>query len=225
MQFEYSSPNTKHEHEYYQGSMRWRSRRLAASRHQRKNLESKLSKALGMPVSKGDLWLLGLLIAGLTFIGMRHPETVVVYLITCLIALCAKMIADYTPAIGAVVGAHIKVHHVTASILLCTMVFSTIGMPAQALLFEAIETQVNEILTGAGSTIDPATITLVFTVLRIIVIFGFLVGGIFLVNQAMQGGDWKPIGNMMAIGVGFVLAIEVLSNLVLGAGGGGAGGT
>ncbi|MEL7039719.1 MAG: hypothetical protein AAFO04_29560, partial [Cyanobacteria bacterium J06592_8] len=59
----------------------------------------------------------------------------------------------------------------------------------------------------------PSTITLVFTVLRIIVIFGFLVGGIFLVNQAMQGGDWKPIGNMMAIGVGFVLAIEVLSRL------------
>lgn len=209
MQFEYSHPsNVELEHEHYQRSMYLHRRQ--------KSLESRLSKALGMPITKGDLWLLGLLIVGLTFIGLQDPAAVTVYLTTCLIALCSKMVADYSPKVAALVGVRVKVHHVAACILLLTMLFSSIGMPAQALLFESIEAKVNEILTGAGSTIDPATITLVFTVLRIIVIFGFLVGGIFLVNQAMQGGDWKPIGNMMAIGVGFVLAIEVLSRLVLG---------
>ncbi len=200
--------NAEQEHQYYQHSMYLHRRR--------QTLESRLSKALGMPIQKGDLGLLGLLMVGLTFIGLYDPAAVMVYLTTCLIAVCGKMVADYSPKVAALVGVRIKVHHVAACILLLTILISSMGMPAQALLFQSIEDKVNEILTGAGSTVDTATITTIFTVLRIIVIFGFLVGGIFLVNQAMQGGDWKPIGNMMAIGLGFVLAIEVLSRLVLG---------
>lgn len=179
-------------------------------------LESKLSKALGMSINKGDLLLLTFLIVGFTFIGLRNPSTLTVYLILCLVAHCTKMIVDYFPPLTKMIGVHIKAHHVAALILICTMVFSSIGMPAHALLFDSIEAKVNEILTGANSTVDAATVTLIFTVLRVIVILGILVGGIFLVSQAMQGGDWKPIGNMMAIGVGFVLAIEVLSQLILG---------
>ncbi|MEB3281228.1 MAG: hypothetical protein VKK42_20120 [Lyngbya sp.] len=200
--------NVEQEHQYSDRSMRLHRRQ--------KTLESKLSQALGMPIEKGDIWLLGFLIAGLTFIGFRDPGAVTVYLTACLIAISGKMVADYSPKVAALVGVRIKVHHVAACILLLTILVSSMGMPAQALLFQSIEDKVNEILTSAGSTVDAATVTTIFTVLRIIVIFGFLVGGIFLVNQAMQGGDWKPIGNMMAIGLGFVLAIEVLSRLVLG---------
>ncbi len=178
-------------------------------------LESKLSKALDMPIEQGDLWLLGFIIAGLVFIGIRNPATMTVYLIACLVAHSVKIMIDYCPRLGKMFGFKVRAHHVAALILICTMIFSSIGMPAHALLFDSIEAKVLEILTGAGSTVKPDTVKLIFTVLRVIVIFGILVGGIFLVNQAMQGGDWKPIGNMMAIGVGFVLAIEVLSQLIL----------
>ncbi|WP_202224238.1 hypothetical protein [Okeania sp. KiyG1] len=186
-------------------------------RRRPETLESKLSKALGMPIEKGDLWLLAFVIAGLTFIGIQNPAMMTVYLIVCLIAHSVKMMIDYFPPLGKLIGVRFKAHHVAALVLICCMIFSSIGMPAHALLFDAIEAKVNEILTGSGSTVDPATVTLIFTVLRVIVILGILVGGIFLVSQAMQGGDWKPIGNMMAIGVGFVLAIEVMTQLILGA--------
>lgn len=201
------------EQQYDNSSIRYR-RRSAT-------IESKLSKALGMSINKGDLLLLSFLIVGFVFIGLRHPSTLTVYLIVCLVAHCTKMMIDYFPPLARMIGVHIKARHVAALTLMCTMVFSSIGMPAHALLFDSIEAKVNEILTGANSTVDAATVTLIFTVLRVIVILGILVGGIFLVTQAMQGGDWKPIGNMMAIGVGFVLAIEVLSQLILGGGTGG----
>ncbi|NET13447.1 MAG: hypothetical protein F6K08_11600, partial [Okeania sp. SIO1H6] len=176
--------------------------RTEKNRCRPETLEAKLSKALDMPIEKGDLWLLGFIVVGLTFIGIRNPATITVYLIACLVAHSVKMMVDYCPRLGNFYGFKIRAHHVAALILLCTMIFSSIGMPAHALLFDTIEAKVNEILAGSGSTVAPATVTLIFTVLRVIVILGILVGGIFLVNQAMQGGDWKPIGNMMAIGVG-----------------------
>ncbi|NEO52557.1 MAG: hypothetical protein F6K54_05415 [Okeania sp. SIO3B5] len=185
-------------------------------RRRPETFESKLSKALGMQIEKGDLWLLAFVIAGFVFVGIQNPGMMTVYLFVCLIAHSVKMMIDYFPPLGKLIGVRFKAHHVAALVLICCMIFSSIGMPAHALLFDAIEAKVNEILTGSGSTVDPATVTLIFTVLRVIVILGILVGGIFLVSQAMQGGDWKPIGNMMAIGVGFVLAIEVMTQLILG---------
>ncbi len=185
------------------------------ARRRPETLESKLSKALDLPINKGDLLLLGFIITGLAFIGIRNPATMTVYLVACLVAHSVKMMVDYFPRLGKIFGFKVRAHHVAGLILICTMIFSSIGMPANALIFQTIEDKVVEIIGASGGGIDTATIALIFTVLRIIVIFGILVGGIFLVNQAMQGGDWKPIGNMMAIGVSFVLAIEVLSQLVL----------
>lgn len=89
------------------------------------------------------------------------------------------------------------------------------AIPAQALLFDTAETAVTDIITAAGSNIDTAVITGIFTFFRLIVILAFIAGIIGMAYQAMQGGDWKPIFTAMGIAMGIVMAVEVLTNMIL----------
>ena len=101
------------------------------------------------------------------------------------------------------------------SILIASIIVLSTAVPVQAMLFDTAETAVTDIITAAGSNIDTAVITGIFTFFRLIVILAFIAGIIGMAYQAMQGGDWKPIFTAMGIAMGVVMAVEVLTNMIL----------
>ena len=173
-----------------------------------------LSKAFNTDIRKSDISLLGFLFAGLCWLSYSEPAIMLCFLFLSSIALMGKVLMEYSPAVGNIIGKRIRISHVAVAITVITTFFTVLPSPAQAIIFEALETEVNTLLNGS---VDAAIVALIFTALRVFVILGFIVGGIFLVNQALQGGDWKPMGNLMGIGLAFIIAVEVITRLILGA--------
>ena len=98
--------------------------------------------------------------------------------------------------------------------------------PAQAQFFNALETDLKSVIADSNSGIDEGIITTIFIFFRVLVVLAFVTGVIISLTLAMRGADWQPLLNVMGIGVAFVVAVEVISVLMLGAAatGGGAGG-
>ena len=173
-----------------------------------------LSNAFNTDIRKGDIGLLGFLFAGLCWLSYSEPALMLCFLVLSSIALMGKVLVEYSPSVGKIIGKRIRVSHVAVAITVITMLVTVLPSPAHAVIFEALEAEVNTLLNGA---VDAGVVALIFTALRVFVILGFIVGGIFLVNQALQGGDWKPMGNLMGIGLAFIIAVEVITRLILGA--------
>jgi len=103
-------------------------------------------------------------------------------------------------------------------LLLGTLTFlliSSFPSPAQAFLFNKLEAVVVQILSSSGSSIDSTEIQNFFNIIRVGVIFIFIVGMIYTLVQMYLQNNWVlPLllvtGFLLA-----VLAIEFFSNLVL----------
>jgi hypothetical protein len=52
-----------------------------------------------------------------------------------------------------------------------------------------------------------------------LIVLAFLIGVVIVFTQATRGGDWQPIANLLAIGIAFVIGVEVISTLIIGGGG------
>lgn len=174
-----------------------------------------LSKGFNTNIQKRDIPLIGFLLAGLCWISYSQPAIMLCFLFFSSISIALKMLFEYITPVGKIWRKNINLRLIHVASLICglTLLLTFVPMPAQAVLFQAIEDQVTTLINGTG--VPAATVALVFTALRIIVIFGFLVGGIYTLNQAMQGGDWKPMGNMLGIGLMFVISMEVITQLIL----------
>ena len=173
-----------------------------------------LSNAFNTDIRKSDIGLLGFLFAGLCWLSYSEPAIMLCFLFLSSIALMGKVVIEYTPIIGALIGKRIRVSHVAVVIATITTFVTILPTPAQAVIFEALEAEVNTLLNGA---VNQDIVGLIFTALRVIVILAFIIGAIFLTNQALQGGDWKPMGNLMGIGLAFIIGVEVITRLILGA--------
>ncbi|MDJ0570875.1 MAG: hypothetical protein QNJ53_17770 [Pleurocapsa sp. MO_192.B19] len=106
--------------------------------------------------------------------------------------------------------------HFLALALGITLCFTGLEQSSHALVFEALEEAMTDVLTATGDSIDESIITGLFTFFRVVLVLAFIGGMIFAITQGLQGSDWRPIVNAMGIGVGVILAIEVLTNLVVG---------
>ncbi|MGP1384046.1 MAG: hypothetical protein ACTS2F_10840 [Thainema sp.] len=96
--------------------------------------------------------------------------------------------------------------------------------PVLAQMFNNLEQSVNDAINNTGGTsISPETITTIFNIFRILIVLAFLIGVVIVFTQATRGGDWQPIANLLAIGIAFVIGVEVISTLIIG-GGASAGG-
>ncbi len=96
--------------------------------------------------------------------------------------------------------------------------------PLLAQMFNNLEQSVNDAINNTGGTsISPETITTIFNIFRILIVLAFLIGVVIVFTQATRGGDWQPIANLLAIGIAFVIGVEVISTLIIG-GGASAGG-
>lgn len=113
-----------------------------------------------------------------------------------------------------------------------TLVIFPPAEPVQAQFFNSLETGLKAVIADSGSGIDEGIITTIFVFFRVLVVLAFVTGVIISLTLAMRGGEWQPLLNVIGIGVAFVVAVEVISVLILGAaatagggaGGGGAGG-
>lgn len=123
-------------------------------------------------------------------------------------------------------GLPIKGWHLASAVVATAAVAGMSGIdPVSAQMFNNLETAVNDAIGNtAGTTIDEATITTIFNIFRILIVLAFLIGVVIVFTQATRGGDWQPIANLLAIGVAFVIGVEVISTLIIGGGGGGAAG-
>jgi|GEM_PF-1697753 len=115
-----------------------------------------------------------------------------------------------------------------ASVVIAVSAVAGMGAidPVSAQMFNNLETAVNDAINNTGgTTIAPETITTIFNIFRILIVLAFLIGVVIVFTQATRGGDWQPIANLLAIGIAFVIGVEVISTLIIGGGGGaGAGG-
>ena len=103
---------------------------------------------------------------------------------------------------------------IALGICLCFTGFET---PSHAIIFQALEDAMTDVLTATGDAVSEDVIAGMFTFFRVIIVLAFITGIILVVSQGFQGNDFRPLLNAMGIGVGIVIAIEVLSNLAIGA--------
>jgi len=127
------------------------------------------------------------------------------------------------------VGSKIRFWHVATAILTSTVVASVIA-PADAFFLSGLEAFFQKLATestGAGGTasVQPATITLIFNMIRGIFLLLVAAAGLFAYNQAQQQNDWRPIVVQIGLAFAIVLAVDVITMLFIGDGtGAGAGG-
>ncbi|WP_052055920.1 hypothetical protein [Myxosarcina sp. GI1] len=164
---------------------------------------------------KSDLLPIGICAIGLVYYTLKEPMLMLVLAI----ALCSTfgVVSFINLLDSALIGKlPIKTWHVLAIALGVTLCFVGMETPSHALLFDALETAMGDVTAATGGAVPDDVITALFTFFRVVVILAFVGGAILGVVQALQGSDWRPIANMMGIGVGLVLAIEVLTNLIVG---------
>ena len=153
---------------------------------------------------------------GLIYVGFNEPRVMTVFAFTTITTVALLSLADLVSYRLFNWKLKLKKWHFLAVALGITLCLTGFEAPSHAVLFEAVEEAMTDVLTATGDTVDEEVITGLFTFFRIVVILAFVGGAILAIVQALQGSDWRPIANMMGIGVGVVLSIEVLSNLILG---------
>lgn len=110
-----------------------------------------------------------------------------------------------------------KLWHFLAIALGICLCFTGFEIPSHAVIFQALEDAMTDVLTATGDSISEDIIAGMFTFFRVIIVLAFVTGIILAVSQGFQGNDFRPLLNAMGLGVGIVIAIEVLSNLAIGA--------
>lgn len=104
----------------------------------------------------------------------------------------------------------------SATLMMALVVAQT--RPASAQFFNALEEAMLEVVEASDSGIDEAVIEGIFVLIRVVVVLAFIAGVVGLLVQAFRGGDMQPIFIMIGIGMGFVIGIEIITNLILGGG-------
>jgi|GEM_PF-6681148 len=90
-----------------------------------------------------------------------------------------------------------------------------------AVIFESLETAMEDAVEATGGAVDEEAIGGFFTIMRVIIGIGFIVGITVAIVRATSGNDWAPIATALGIAIFGVISIEVMSNLLLGEGGDG----
>lgn len=162
---------------------------------------------------------LGVCIFGLVYFCLGEPRVMSV--------LAFSTIATFTSfkSIGFLLSkilnkkVKFQLWHFLAVALGITLCFTGLETASHAYIFQTLEDAMSDVLTATGDTISEETITGLFTFFRVILGLSFVAGIVLAIVQATQGQDWRPILNAVAIGVFAVLAIEIMSNLILGTAG------
>lgn len=178
-------------------------------------------------LSQTDLYSLAILSMITLFVGWTQPITLLIGSIFGALAVSFRLFQKGM-IFAFAYNLPIKPWHL-ASVVLALVAVGTHGahLPAFAQFFTALEESITSIITDADIGIDESVITTIFVFFRVLIVLAFVIGVIIVFVQATRSNDWQPIANLLAIGVAFVIGVEVITALMLGEGtgaGGGAGG-
>ena len=171
-------------------------------------------------LNSSELRLIVTLAAITGYILLTSPEVFITAILMSMVAISFALINRSAQAIAGF-GLPIQGWHLASVVI---AVSAVVGMgsidPVSAQMFNNLESAVNDAINNTGgTTIAPETITTIFNIFRILIVLAFLIGVVIVFTQATRGGDWQPIANLLAIGVAFVIGVEVISTLIIGGGG------
>jgi hypothetical protein len=167
-----------------------------------------------------DLGLVATLVAIAGYLGLSQPDILVTALLTGAIATALGLM-NRSAQVMLGWGLPLQRWHLVSGVI---AISALVGLgavdPVAAQMFNNLENAVNDAVNNTGgTTIAPETITTIFNIFRILIVLAFLIGVVIVFTQATRGGDWQPIANLLAIGIAFVIGVEVISTLIIGGGG------
>ena len=166
-------------------------------------------------LSRLDLNVCVLLCALIAYLSITQPQMVAVGGFFTLLALALRLL-QYGLETATDLTLPIRSWHLVSLVLALTVVFGHLGLPADAQFFNSLEQTIKEVNTDSGAGIDEGTITTIFIFFRVLIVLAFIVGVTAVLSQAMRGNDWQPIAQMIAVGIAFVIGVEVVTSLILG---------
>ena len=153
-------------------------------------------------------WSTALIFIGLIGLVITQPYILTSLLITIIGSVVWKLPLK-------LLGLKFPTWQVTLAVATASVIICSSQLPAQAIMFDAIQEQIKNI---AGDSIPADAVDNIFTFFRIIILLAIIIGSIYGVTQGLQGQDWRPIAQILGIGVAFIIGIDVLTSLVLGDG-------
>ena len=154
-----------------------------------------------------------------SYLVIAKPPVLLVAFFGALMALNFNVIQRGLMTAGCYIS--VKAWHLAAMVFGSTVLLDSLSSPAQAQFFNSLEEAIASVITEADTGIDEGIITTIFVFFRVLIVLAFLVGVVVVFTQATRGNDWQPIANLLAIGVAFVIGVEVITVLILGDTGGG----
>jgi hypothetical protein len=156
----------------------------------------------------------------LVYLTAFQPAVVLVACFSCAIAAAFSLLNQgLKTATGYSVP--IKTWHLAAVILALTAIFGQTATPAFAQFFNSLEQAVQNVVSNANTGISQQIVSTIFAFFRVLILLAFIIGVVVVFAQATRGNDWQPIANLLAVGVAFVIGVEIISQLILGGAGGG----
>lgn len=186
-----------------------------APRTQRQvSLRSRSSRRL----SRGDLTVIASCMGALIYFTFHDPLFVTVLGCISILFMGAWHVSRAIPLIERTLPIKIRFWHVAAVVLALTAVLSLDPAPAHAIFLTTLEQFfINTFSTNANGSVDAASITLTFNLIRGVFLLLAAAAALFAYNQSQQGNDWRPIAGQVALAFGVVIGIDVITFLFVGA--------
>lgn len=173
------------------------------------------------PLSLNDIATLVAVGCIASYLMIARPPILLAACFGALIALNFNVVQRGLMAAGCYFS--IRFWHLAALVCGSTVFLDSLNSPAQAQFFNTLEEAIADVITEADTGIDEGIITTIFVFFRVLIVLAFLVGVVVVFTQATRGNDWQPIANLLAIGIAFVIGVEVITVLILGDAGAGGG--
>lgn len=175
---------------------------------------TKLLKSLKLKAS--DLPFIAICLGAAIYFTVNDPLFMAVLGCTSILCLSLWHINRCLPILEKWLGTKIRFWHIASIILSITAVLSLLGSPAHAIFLSNLEEFFTTLAQGAGGSVNPTVIPLIFNLIR----GGFLLlvagASLFAFNQAQQGNDWRPIISQVAIAFAIVIAVDIITFLFTG---------
>jgi len=175
-------------------------------------------------INPGDLLFIGICLTSFAYFTASEPILIATLGCSSIVFLSLWHTAKAIPIVERYIGCKIRFWHVATAIITSTALCSVLDSPANAIFLSGLEEFMNELAEGAssagGEAIDSEVIELIFNLIRGAFLLLVAAASLFAYNQAQQGNDWRPIVTQVALAFAIVIAIDVITFLFIGNGGG-----
>lgn len=175
-------------------------------------------------INPGDLLFIGICLTSFAYFTAREPILIATLGCSSIVFLSLWHTAKAIPIVERYIGCKIRFWHIATAIITSTALCSVLDSPANAIFLSGLEEFMNELAEGAssagGEAIDSEVIELIFNLIRGAFLLLVAAASLFAYNQAQQGNDWRPIVTQVALAFAIVIAIDVITFLFIGNGGG-----